>query len=63
VVNGDDAKRTCLWMSLDLLKVGKKYGEKILLKVSDRKLKATAPKRKAGIEKRRSSKGVICREK
>jgi hypothetical protein len=63
VLDGDDAKRPCLWMNLDLLKVEKKYGENILLKVSDRKPKATAPKRKGGIEKRKSSKGVICREK
>jgi hypothetical protein len=61
VLDGDDAKRPCLWMNLDLLKVEKKYGENILLKVSDRKPKATAPKRKGGIEKRKSSKGVICR--
>jgi hypothetical protein len=56
VVDEDDAERPCLWMNLDLLKVVKKYGENFLLKVSDRKPKPTAPKRKEGIEKRRSSK-------
>jgi hypothetical protein len=50
------------WISISW-RLKKKYGENILLKVSDRKPKATAPKRKGGIEKRKSSKGVICREK
>jgi hypothetical protein len=31
VVDRDDAERPCLWMNLDLLKLEKKYGEKILL--------------------------------
>jgi len=48
--------RKTMPMDESLLKVVKKYGENFLLKVSDRKPKPTAPKRKEGIEKRRSSK-------
>ncbi|XP_062148108.1 uncharacterized protein LOC133857021 isoform X2 [Alnus glutinosa] len=50
--------RKTMPMDESLLKVVKKYGEKILLKESDKKPKATKKK-----GKRRSSKAMICREK
>ena len=45
-------------MDESLLKIVKKYGEKILLKESDKKPKITKKK-----GKRRSSVGLICKEK